>query len=136
MARLRVLIVDDERTILFTLVRTLPGAWTITAEPSAEAALKRFEAGETFDVILLDLMIPHVSGMVLFAEIQQKWPAMSGNVIFMTGGLYIPAVRVFLDALPGHIVLEKPFLLAEVVDAVLKLQEKKKHTNGTSPPDA
>lgn len=126
------MIVDDEMTLARALSRALPGIWTITIETDSRKARERLlEKKEDFDVVLLDLMIPHLSGMVLFTEIAQERPSVCACVIFITGGLYIPAVQEFLKSVPDHMVIEKPFMPSEIVDAVLRLTG---HDNGPRKP--
>ncbi len=70
----KILVVDDEQHIRFFLERLLKGAgYTVTAVPSGEAALAQIEVQE-FDLALLDVMMPGISGVDVLKKLHQKWP--------------------------------------------------------------
>ncbi|MBX3201757.1 MAG: response regulator [Labilithrix sp.] len=104
----RILIVDDEPMILGAIVRSLGGAHDVTTLESAREALTRIEAGERYDVIVCDLMMPQMTGMDLHAELEARTPEMAERMVFMTGGVFTSRARTFLDTIPNQR-LEKPF---------------------------
>ena len=105
--RARVLVVDDEPLIGATLARVL-SAHEVIAVHSAREALVRIGAGERFDAILCDLMMPDMSGMDLHASLAGSAPETAGRMVFLTGGIFTPAARAFADSIPNPMV-EKPF---------------------------
>jgi KaiC/GvpD/RAD55 family RecA-like ATPase len=104
----RVLVVDDEKAIGQTVRRTLEPEHEVTALTSARDALERIEAGERFDVILCDLMMPQVTGMDLHAAMLQAAADQAARIIFLTGGAFTPAARAFVDK-TTNLWIEKPF---------------------------
>ena len=104
----RVLIVDDEPMVVLSVTRILSQEHEITARGSAQEALALLAAGQQFDVILCDLMMPDMCGMELHAEVERLAPSAAERMIFMTGGAFAPAARAFLDRVPNHRI-EKPF---------------------------
>jgi CheY-like chemotaxis protein len=74
----------------------------------AREALERISAGERFDAILCDLMMPEMSGMRLFDEIGRIEPALAERMVFLTGGAFTPSAREFLERV-ANARLEKPF---------------------------
>jgi CheY-like chemotaxis protein len=104
----RILVVDDEPTIAKAIQRTLATEHEVVAIGSADEALKRITAGERFDVILCDLMMPQMTGMDLHAELSRVALEQAGRMIFLTGGAFTPQARAFLDKIPNQRV-EKPF---------------------------
>jgi signal transduction histidine kinase len=105
-ARARVLIVDDEPFVGRALGRILASAHDVTVTTSPLEALARFEAGERWDVMLCDLMMPELTGMELEARIAVAAPEMVGRIVFMTGGAFTAAAREFVDS--GRPCIEKP----------------------------
>lgn len=112
-ARRRVLVVDDEKMIGRAVRRTLGPEHDVTALTSAREALQRVVAGERFDVILCDLMMPQMTGMELHAELLRIAPDQAGRMIFITGGAFTPLARDFLEQ-TAHPRLEKPFDLQQL----------------------
>jgi PAS domain S-box-containing protein len=104
----RILLVDDEVLLLRLLTRVLSKEHEVVALSAAKEALARCVAGETFDLILCDLMMPEMTGMELHRELSRVAPDQAARMIFMTGGAFTPAARLFLsDESREHI--EKPF---------------------------
>jgi len=112
-----VLVVDDEVMIAQVLRRVLSRAHDVRVVDSAEGAMALFTAGERFDVVLCDLMMPQITGMDLHAFLVKLDPRQADLVVFMTGGAFTPAARTFLDQIPNYII-EKPFEVPALVALV------------------
>jgi PAS domain S-box-containing protein len=106
-ARARVMVVDDEPMIGATLARVLAGH-EVVAVASSREALRRIESGEAFDVLLLDLIMPEMTGMELYEALARSAPVAAERVVFLSGGLFTPAARAFAERVKNPI-LEKPF---------------------------
>jgi len=106
--RASVLVVDDEPLILKIVTAVLEGDHDVTCEARADAALARIRAGERFDAIVCDLMMPQVTGMDLHGALLEIAPRQAEAMVFLTGGAFTPRARAFLDRVPNPIV-EKPF---------------------------
>jgi len=106
--RLRVLLVDDQERFLATLAVALGDGMDVVTETSARQALAKLAAGERFDAVVCDLMMPELTGMDFYEELQRSLPAMVQRLVFMTGGAFSPRAREFLEQtkVPR---LEKPF---------------------------
>jgi PAS domain S-box-containing protein len=106
--RARVLVIDDEPLIATVVKRTLVDEHDVVTCASGEAAIQLFDAGERFDVILCDLMMPCMTGMDVHAELIRRWPSEEARLVFLTGGAFTPRARDFLERTScPH--LEKPF---------------------------
>jgi len=83
MANEKVLIVDDDKAFLAILAERMQnrGMEVSTAE-SAAAALKMLEK-ESYDAVLLDLMMPEMGGIEALQIMRKKQPEV--QVIFVTG---------------------------------------------------
>jgi CheY-like chemotaxis protein len=77
---------------------------------NASDALRRITAGDRFDVILCDLMMPVMTGMELHAALAAAHTDHAERMIFLTGGAFTPGAREFVDTVPNAR-LEKPFAL-------------------------
>jgi CheY-like chemotaxis protein len=74
---------------------------------SPSEALERLLDGEWFDAILCDVMMPEMSGIELYQELQKTLPHYVERVVFVTGGAFTPNARAFLDRVPNER-MEKP----------------------------
>ncbi len=106
-ARARILVIDDEPLIGST-IRRLLSAHEVVALSAPRQALDRLSAGEPFDLVLCDLMMPELSGMELWEALAAARPELARRVVFMTGGAFTDRAREFLAAV-GQPQLGKPF---------------------------
>lgn len=104
----RVLMVDDDPSILRTLSRILAKEHDVVAADSGRAALERIKNGERYDVILCDMMMPEMTGMEFFEALKQLGLGAEQRVVFVTGGAFTPSTTSFLASVPNR-TLEKPF---------------------------
>jgi CheY-like chemotaxis protein len=109
----RVLVIDDEPFIGNAVRRTLELDHEVVVEANAPAALARIAAGERFDAILCDLMMPVMTGMDVHAELARTAPEQAERVVFFTGGAFTSEARTFLARVANR-KLEKPFEPAEL----------------------
>ncbi len=111
--RARLLILDDEISLAATLQRLFRHEYDVVVEGTAEGALRRVVAGERFDAILCDLLLPGMSGIEFYGELQRTAPELVSRVVFVTGGVITPGAQAFLDALP-NLCVDKPFMPDEL----------------------
>ena len=95
------LVVEDEPALGRVLPRLLSPHRVTVVERGAEA-LARILAGERFDVILCDIMMPEMTGMEFHRELSRVRPEIAARVVFMSGGVFTPGVRSFLDEIPNR----------------------------------
>jgi CheY-like chemotaxis protein len=113
----RVLVIDDEVAVGRSLRLLLAPENDVVAVTSGRDALTRLEAGERFDAILCDLMMPDISGIELYNRLARVAPDHQERMIFMTGGAFTQQARDFLEQLDRpH--LDKPFTEAQLRRAI------------------
>ncbi len=103
----RVLVLDDEVVVGRAIQRLLQTQCEVLVLVQGQEALARVDAGERFDVILCDLLMPEMSGSRFYEELSKLAPEQAQRVIFMTGGAFTEQSRAFL-ANTGLHCLEKP----------------------------
>ncbi len=117
----RVLVIDDEPLMISSIRRVLRNQHEVTSTTRADEAVEWLRAGQHFDVILCDLMMPQMTGMEFYAALTELGQDLTDRVVFLSGGAFTAAARAFLDTIPDQR-LDKPFdpirlraLVAEVV---------------------
>jgi CheY-like chemotaxis protein len=116
-----VLVIDDEPLVLNAVRRILSAHETVCVGEPREA-LARLLAGDTFDVILCDLLMPSLSGREIFEELTRFRPELAARMVFLTGQRADDVTESFLGSFSNP-VLEKPFepeLLRSTVASVLE----------------
>jgi DNA-binding response OmpR family regulator len=110
LVRVRLLAVDDDEALQRYLIRALQPEVEVAIAPSIARAFDAIDRGERYDVVLLDLHIPHENAV----EGYRSLVARGCTVIIMTGGALEPSEAELLDALPD-VVLWKPFTKPELL---------------------
>jgi signal transduction histidine kinase len=110
--RARVLVIDDEPKIGEVIAFVLSSRHEVVAVQEAQRALELLDGGQTFDVVLCDLMMPNIGGQEVF-EAFARWPAMLRALVFMTGGAFSEEAAAFLKRAQRP-VLYKPFTASEL----------------------
>jgi CheY-like chemotaxis protein len=106
--RHRILVIDDEPMMGRLVHRTLGVEHDVAIAHHATDALERISAGERFDLIFCDVMMPEMDGVELHAALTQQAPDQAAAMVFLTGGGFTPMMRARLDRL-GSARIEKPF---------------------------
>ncbi len=105
---IQIMVIDDEPLVTKTLYRMLGAEYSLTDFQEATVALEALRQGNSFDVILCDLMMPGMSGMEFFEQLQLESPRDAQRVLFMTGGAVTKGASHFLES-TNAVILEKPF---------------------------
>jgi DNA-binding NtrC family response regulator len=119
---LNVLVVDDELVLCQSVEKILKRkGHKVDAVTSVADALKSLDAGNRYDLIIADLMMPQAGGVELLAAVQGSWPELP--VLIITGFSSIAsAVETTKLGAAGY--LPKPFTPAELENAVAAAIEK------------
>jgi DNA-binding NtrC family response regulator len=110
----RVLVVDDNEVVRLSYLRSLSAAQcSVETAWNGDEALLAMEE-QPFDVVLLDLRMPGMSGMEVLKAIKQRWP--ETEVVVITG---YPSIETAKEAvqLGAHNYLAKPVGPGEVIEA-------------------
>ena len=120
---LRVLIVDDEPLIRWSIAETLAEmGHTIMEAGDGEAALRALGESAPFDVVLLDYRLPDSNDLTLLTAIRRVTPKTA--VILMTAYGSPEATKGALD-LGVYRVVPKPFEVHDMADWVVQAHTAK-----------
>jgi DNA-binding NtrC family response regulator len=128
----RILVVDDELTVCKSIRQVLVREdCDVDMALSGEEALRK-EADEPYDVMIVDLMMPGLSGLDLLTMLKARNP--KARIIMVTG---YPTMKNTLHAMQLGAVdfLPKPFLpttLRNLVAAALEAGDDKPEGSGAS----
>ena len=108
----RIMVIDDEPDILFTVGQVLEtsGYEVITAKDGKECFEKLNNLNEKPDLVLLDIMMPEISGWDVAAKIKEKPEWKEIPIVFLTAKGDIMSVGMGNLASVDYIV--KPFDLS------------------------
>jgi len=104
-ARLRVMVVDDDTLITLLISRMLADDYEVHSFNDAREALAALSAGQSFDVILCDLMMPEMDGQSFYTRAKDAAP-----FLFVTGGAVTVENIAFERRMAAEgLLLHKPF---------------------------
>jgi len=119
----RVLLVDDEMDLVDLVTRVLADDGHVVEHAlGGREALQRL-ANEEYDLVLLDMRMPGLSGQDVYRVIEQDYPGLVHRVILTTGDTVCSPISAWLED-AGCPVLEKPFDVAQLRAAVASALEK------------
>ena len=116
--RARVLVVDDEPTILELIEVLLEDLYDVTCVNGGFAAIETLESDPAFDSILCDMTMPEVDGVALHRFLMENLPDLAGKLRFLSGGVHGDRAEQHLRDHPTPIVT-KPFT-TEALDAAVR----------------
>jgi PAS domain S-box-containing protein len=112
----RILVVDDDVDVREIAVQMLrQSGYAVTEVESGQLALEALARGEIYDLLVVDVAMPGLSGIETVRRVQERWPLQ--RTLLMTG--YANA-GVFEQGSGSDRVLKKPFKLVDLADAVDK----------------
>ncbi len=112
----RILLVDDDEDSAEAIALCLVG-YDVTVITDPLEALRLIVEGESFQVIISDIMMPGMSGDVLYAKLLVAAPEQAERMIFVTGGGTTAQTRAFIPTMSGRII-GKPIDLTALIKRV------------------
>ncbi len=107
--RFQVLVIDDDPNTARATARGLTRTCDASLSYSAEEGLARLRAGEHFDLVVCDVMMPGMKGTDFFLDAIALSPEMRSRIVLVTGGAS-PAQMARITEL-GARCLQKPILI-------------------------
>ena len=111
-----VLVVEDDAAIR-TLIKFLVQreSWTVEEVSDGQAALAKITGGGAYDAIVLDLMLPGLSGEAILAELRRSDPAALRRIVIVTAS---PSFVKKLDTTGVGAIMVKPFDIDQLIAAL------------------
>jgi len=118
MSKLRLMMVDDNRTLLTALQRGLSRSFEVTAHHDVSEALDDLASGGRYDAVLSDVCMYPVGGPEFRERVRKVRPELADRFVFMSGGADDPSFEAFLSS---TVFLPKPFSIEGAVAAIRKV---------------
>jgi PAS domain S-box-containing protein len=121
----KVLVIDDELDIL-NLVRNILEKEGLDVETvsNGELALNKLKKN-FYDLIIIDLKMPGLTGIGLYREIEKKNLKMSNRILFFTGDTIGSETMEFFEEIQANYIY-KPFNNADFLKSVKRILKKEK----------
>jgi two-component system response regulator GlrR len=114
----KILVVEDEYLSRDVLSKYLSGKGYEVRQATNGAEALEILAGETFDLVITDFVMPHVDGLRLVELIHARWAQLP--VILMTGYLSARAGNTILEGAVAE-VITKPIALSELLKTIKRI---------------
>lgn len=112
----RVLVAEDDPDCRSAVSDILKAEHEVSAVENGKEAIIRL-AGEDYDLIIIDCMMPGLNGFELYKWLLDNRAELRKKVIFITGDIFVPEIKSFLDA-TGCQYVTKPFAMEDFKRAV------------------
>ena len=110
----RCLLVDDDRDLVAMIKESMQDMIVLDTTNDACSALQMVK-NTRYDVIICDVVMPHIDGLSLFEEFQSK--SIATPFIFLSGSLDEDTCRRAMQ-LGAYNLISKPFDLNELLDKI------------------
>ena len=122
---LRILVVEDETLIRWSIAETLAQeGHTVMEATSAAAAVKALEDEDDIDVVLLDYRLPDSNDLGLLASVRRLQPR---SAVVMMTAYGTPEVTEGALALGAYRVVGKPFDMRALESLVVEADHARPH---------
>ena len=122
----RVLVVDDDPAVREVTVQMLRQiGYGVTEADSGQAALDALARGEVYDLMLIDVAMPGLSGVETVRRARQRWPGL--RVLYVTGYADFAGAEQRAGDDP---LIKKPFRLAGLRSEVRRALRKSRAGEG------
>ncbi len=111
-----VLVVDDAFAVRQALSMLLKSSYKVTTANNGEEGIQCLEK-EHFDVVILDIEMPGLSGLETLAQIKKRWPQVQVIIATAHGTLEYAQEAMSKGAFDF---ISKPFDVSKVLDVVRK----------------
>ena len=82
---MKLLLIDDDAFLRdMYAIKFTEGGHTVAVADGATAALREIEQSSDFDVVLLDMIMPGMSGTELMQEIRKRFPTFAAKFIVLS----------------------------------------------------
>ena len=121
----KIMIVDDDPGVIFTVkhgIENMDEDYEITTVSSGKKCLEFLKNNDAPDLILLDIMMPEMSGWETYQKIKEEDNWKNIPVVFLTAR----TDRIAKDAgiFLGDDYIEKPFKVPELKERIDKILKK------------
>lgn len=114
-APVRALVVDDDPNVCHTVAAMLAARGYVVQEARLPSeAFQLAEAGNEFDLLVTDVILPEMTGLELARRLATQWPSL--RVVY-TSGYASGSVMAPGAVVAGSAFLTKPFLSSQLVQA-------------------
>jgi len=121
----KIMVCDDDPGVIFTVktgIKNLDQDYEIISVNSGKSCLELLEKGEVPDLLLLDIMMPDMSGWETYQKIRETINNKELPIVFLTAR----TDRIAKDA-GGFLAedyIEKPFKVSELKERIDKILKK------------
>jgi CheY-like chemotaxis protein len=124
---MRLLLIDDDETVARALERCLSTEHEVRFEKNAAQAVDEIRAGERFDAILCDVVMPRMTGQEVHEAVSSIDREQARRIVFVSGRVHEVGCRI------GKIAcLPKPFELTELRSVIGRFLPIRLHGSSTS----
>lgn len=115
-----IVVIEDEEALAEIFHYAFGPSHDVKTFTAGRKALDHLLSSAPVDLIFCDLMMPDITGMDVFDHVSSVKPELVSKIVFMSGGAVTERAKSFLGSLPSERIIEKPFSLKDLRDALTR----------------
>ena len=121
----KAIIIDDEEDFCFFIKKNLEKATGLQVSicSNSEEALKQIDELKP-DLILLDILMPKISGLKIAEELKNKKETQGIPIIFLTAAVKPEEIKDWGYCIQGKSVFTKPIRINEIVSKIRQISQQ------------
>jgi CheY-like chemotaxis protein len=122
---MKLLLIDDDAFLRdMYAIKFSESGYSVDVAESASVALSKIEADSDFDVILLDMIMPAMTGTELIREIKVRFPEMKAKCIVLSNQGQQEDINEAMAAGAVGYIVKAEAVPSDVVKKVVELSKK------------
>ena len=109
--KFKVLVAEDDPDCRSAVSDILKLEYEVAAVGDGQEAITHLSKGD-FDLVIIDCLMPGLNGFELYKWLLDNRPELRKKVVFITGDIFVPEIKSFLDA-SGCPYVTKPFAMED-----------------------
>lgn len=124
---MKILLVDDDAFLrdMYT-IKFIEHGHEVAVADGGVSALALFEQGNNYDLMLMDMIMPGLSGVELLSAVREKFPGQAKNCIFLSNQGQEEDIREAVEAGAIGYIIKAESIPSEVVKKVDDILKKNK----------
>ncbi len=124
----KILIVDDDKFLVgMYLVKFESNGFAVDSASDSAEALKKLRAGNIYDIMLFDIIMPVMDGVELLRTVRKENILPKATIIMLTNETQSSQIELVKELKADGYIVKASSVPSEVLEEVIKIDDAKKN---------